>query len=585
MSTKCPNEWKERYFGLVVDNFTTKSKFPALIDIILDKFAFHHIVDSPETATEITKHLNFDSLPGEINFFALNLIDCMESSPDNQQTYDDFLNRITFDPKFRNIFQYISKQFHMYEPVEACHIIESWEKSFHYYYEDGAVVVLKSSPDKETINLFRRRKDLLEISGAKQHDVRELSCRLETVMKELNEATESFQQHFNMITELNTLKYDVNATRRQIEAMEKNVHEQKLTVDKNEAKIQELNQSVTRLKEELTLPLLTEEEEDSTKMYTNGIAEKYKELQDVIDRIKELKTKRSLLKEHEQSLRNRQNELENQSSLYSTHVDELNLHEQEMGRLDDELSLSNQSLTSLRQVKLELNQQIQAAKQEIKDLNEKKRLAAEKQKQSLERMETLKIQQNTLSTELDKLVKEIACRDQTITNADIISMNEEDVNNQLQLARYHLKTYAETSNFDVNLLDKFKNDRKMLQKRRDELKAFEGKIESALNQAVTKISESIKNTFTGLSEWFSKMFARLVPEYQARLELNENPEASYSSSRFCGMETIISEGDKHFDEITNLQKIIVAVAIVFSLQHLNPSPFYLFDAIEDVRNI
>lgn len=583
MSTKCPTELKERYFGLVVDNFTTQNELPPLIDIILDKFAFHHIVDSPETATKITKHLNSDSLPGEINFFALNLIDCIESSPDNQ-IHDEFLNQITFDPKFRNIFRYISKQFNLYEPVEACHVIESWENSFHYFYEDGAMVNLKATPATETIKSFRRRKDLLEIFQAKKHDVRALTYRLETAMNELNETTKTYQQHFNIITEVNMLKYDVNATRRQIEAMEKKVQDQKMTMKEHEAKIQELNQSVARLEEELKMPMLTEEEEDSTKMYTNGIAEKNKQLQEHIDQIRELETKRSVLKEHEQTLRNRQNEVEKQSSLYSTNVGELDHQAQEMDRLDDELSLSNQSLTSLRQEKLELNQQIQAAKQQIKDLNEKKRLAVEKQKQSLERMETLKIQQNTLSTELDKLVTEIACRDQTITNADIISMNEEDVNNQLQLARYHLKTYAETSNFDVNLLDKFKTDRRMLQKRRNELTIFEGKIETALNQAETKISESIENTFTGLSEWFSKMFARFVPEYRARLELKDNPDASDSSSRFCGMETIISEGETQIDDITSLQKIIVGVAIVLTLQHLNPSPFYLFDSIEEVRN-
>lgn len=584
MSTKCPAELKERYFGLVVDNFTTQNELPAMMDIILDKFAFHHIVDSPKTATEITKHLDSDSLPGENNFFALNLIDCMESNSDNQ-TDDEFLNRITFNPKFRNIFRYISKQFDIYEPVEACHVIESWENSFHYYYEDGAVVTLKASPAKETIKSFRCRQDLLEIFGAKKHDVLALTCRLETATNELNEATKTIQQHFNIITELNALKYDVNATRRQIEVMENKVQDQKQTVEKHEAKIQELNQSVTRLEQELKLPLLTEEEDDSTKMYTNGIAETNKQLQELIDQIKELETKRSVLKEHEQTLRNRQNELEDQSSLYSTHVGELHFQEQEMDRLSDELSLSNQSLTSLRQEKLEMNQRIQAAKQEIKALNEKKRLVGEKQKESLDRMETLKIQKNTLSTELDKLVTEIACRDQTITNADIISMNEGDVNNQLQLARYHLKTYAETNSFDVNLLDTFKEDRKKLQKRRDEFSTLEGIFETALNQAETKVSESIKNTFTGLSEWFSKMFARFVPEYRARLELNENPEASDSSSRFCRMETIISDGEKQLDEITNLQKIIVAVAIVFSLQHLNPSPFYLFDSIEEVKNL
>lgn len=581
MSTKCPNELNERYFGLVVDNFTAQKELPAMIDIILDKFAFHHIVDSPETANEITKHINSDSLPGEINFFALNLIDCIESN----QTNDDFLNRITFDSKFHSIFQYISKQFDIYDPVEACHVIESWENSFHYYYQEGAVVTLKISPATETIKSFRRRKELLEIFGAKQHDVRTLNCRLETAMNELNEATKTFQQHFNMITELNTLKCDVNSTRRQIDAMEKKIQAQKLALEQHETKIQELNQSVARLEDELKLPLLTEEEEDSTKMYINSIAEKNQQIQELIDQIKELETKRSVLKEHEQTLRNRQNELENQSSLYSTHVGELDLQEQEMDRLDDQLSVSSQSLTSLRQEKFELNQHILAAKQEIKDLNEKKRLAGEKQKQSLERMEMLKIQQNTLCTELDKLLKEIACRDQTITNADIMSMNEEDVNNQLQLARYHLKTYAETSSFDVNLLDKFKKDRKMLQKRRDELKHFEGKIETALNQAETKISESIKNTFTGLSEWFSKMFVKFLPEYQARLELNENPEALDSSSRFCRIETIISDGETTFDDITKFQKVIVAVAIVFSLQHLNPSPFYLFDSIEEVMNI
>lgn len=585
INAKCPDELKQRYFGMVIDNFQSVNSSETVFDY---QWAFYHIVDKPQTATEILDRFNKESMNGEIRFLALSICDKIEY--DDATAAEGALKAITYDSKYHKVFLYIhqnsDRQRLFHERVlETLHI--STDFFYEYFSEEGALTAIQKWPVERAIELYHKRNDVIEISEALKHDLRDTVHRLETATKKLEETQQLFEQQQQIMVEIQKLKHILDSTDRQIDSSEKKIQTKTQMLEKHEAMIQELNKSKDDLEEELKLPLLSISEEESANMYLTAIQEKKHQQQLVIDRIKELETKRSYLEEHEQTLRRRYSQLEEESTVYSNHVDELEYQESEIERFDDKLSLSSSQMSAIQKEKSKMNQQINELKQEIQNLNEKKRVATEQQSESYRRMDTMKIQKKALSTELDKLIKETACCDQTITNTDIIDMTENDVNCELSIARHQLKTFGETSHFDLDLLSKFANDKKQFHRRREELIRIEKKIVAAMEKVDADIDASIASTFNDLSEWFSKIFTKIVSNGQATMELVES-ESVPGEIRYTGLDVVFANQSglmkRTFNDLPGPDKAVVALVIILSLQRLNPSQFYLFDHIDEVTN-
>lgn len=591
IETKCPVKLKQCYFGLIVDNFKCDDAIQSTISLRFDQMAFYHVVDTPQTATEIITRFNNDSNAGEIHFFALSIFDRLECNENEPMTVDDdgnggVLNDISFDPKFKNVFKFIYKETNVNGITDE--LSQSFD-DFDYFFKDGAMCPKPTA--LHAIEYYHSRKQSVEMFEALKHDLRDNNLRLETASKCFAEAQLKLEQIQNVQTEYQTLKHKIESTKRQIEMYEKKIQAKKLHLDGIDAKIQELTKALNNFNEELKLPFLTMDENESVNLCSTTIEQKKHEQQLIIDRIKDIKSKRAYLKEHENTLRRRYSELEEQSTIFSNHVDEVEYQEQQCSQINDQLNMSSSQLSALQSEKVKMNEEIAEIKREMQHLNDKKRIATDKQAALYRQMNTLKIQKKTLTTERDKLISQSVCRNQTITNTDIIDMSETDVNCELNIARHQLKTFSKTNNFDLDLLTKFTTEKKELHRRRAELMRFEEKIVIALNKVDSEVDVAILNSFKDLSDWFTKIYLKFDCNRMMRMELIKSDilpdllvHGEEFASKYAGLNVTLvnDEQSKQFADFSQLEKTIVALVFILSIQRTNPSPFYLFDCIDEV---
>lgn len=117
-------------------------------------------------------------------------------------------------------------------------------------------------------------------------------------------------------------------------------------------------------------------------------------------------------------------------------------------------------------------------------------------------------------------------------------------------------------------------------------------------------SEAIQVTFQQVSQHFSDVFSRLVPNGRANLMMRtaESSDDSQSSSLGSvrrtgpsGIESVVGVGIRvsftgspaemrDMQQLSGGQKSIVALAFIFAIQKCDPASFYLFDEIDQASD-
>jgi structural maintenance of chromosome 3 (chondroitin sulfate proteoglycan 6) len=136
-----------------------------------------------------------------------------------------------------------------------------------------------------------------------------------------------------------------------------------------------------------------------------------------------------------------------------------------------------------------------------------------------------------------------------------------------------------------------------LQARHNELQSSAQSITEFISVLDQRKDEAIMRTFEQVKENFEKVFERLCPSGFAKLvlvrdeEVNE-PEVKRAKSKtsaavpFIGIGIKASFASKSADEglligqLSGGQKSLLALALIFAIQLVDPAPFYLFDEID-----
>jgi structural maintenance of chromosome 3 (chondroitin sulfate proteoglycan 6) len=98
--------------------------------------------------------------------------------------------------------------------------------------------------------------------------------------------------------------------------------------------------------------------------------------------------------------------------------------------------------------------------------------------------------------------------------------------------------------------------------------------------------------FKGVSKFFAEVFSELVPGGRASLVMLKSGETNGDAARsvagskiqYTGVAmkvTFTTTGEAYLlQQLSGGQKSIVALALIFAIQRLDPAPFYLFDEID-----
>lgn len=599
MQRKASNELKSGYFGLVIESFECDhSSVQNSLPKLMGEFLFYHIVDTPQTATRIISAFNSANLPGEVNFFVLSVLENCDS------VESDILAQLSFDAKFKAVFQKI-----LCEKPSKCDEFElpSNETSLQVSQVDSAFTEqnetlddTETNSDVSFLDLYHKEQQLADMEEATRYEISENSYRMESTVSQISTTNKTLDKQQHTVSRIQQIQSSMAEITQKINSAEMYVQMKQTELAKHEAKVRDLTESIEHNETEMTLELLTEQEVRAVQSVQTEIVEKKMQLQQVNAVIKELQDKRDNISEyHDNSLMSRFSHLEEQSMIHVNNTSELN--RQSQLQLESQ-EIEQQALRTLAVVRAQIAQlqsDFESAKKLLVELEQQKLKIEGMQQFAFRELEHTQIHRQSLITELNRLRAQKPYDATEIHNPDIIDMTEEDIDNNLSIARYQLKTYDNTNSFDMNLLDTFKRDRHNFMQRRKDLSNMEHKITQLMEKLEANIKTSVKNTFDKLAKRFSANFVKFVPNGCGRLHLVEQSNSQLhgnseivlkdgieSTSDAIGLNIFarFEQEEKSFNNLFGQERRVAALVFIISMQQLCPMPFYLFECIEEVIN-
>lgn len=593
---KASNGFEQRYFGRVIDNFTCDDPImQQSLPNIMGEYLFYHIVDSPETATQIMSSLNAGDFPGEFNFFVLDIIDRCDFDK------HDMVSRVSFDAKFQKIFEKICCSL----PPKVVDLenvsndpLSQVTSDSSFIERNGVLISMNIDTHINSIELYQQQKELVDMDEATQYELSETSYRMISTIEQINETSGLLKQQHQTMSHLQKMQCAIAQTTQAINLCERHIQIKKADLQKHEAKVNELTESKDCYENEMKLSLLTEQESQSIESIQNEIIAKNVQLHLVASEMNDLKKRREFISDYfENSLMSRYSVLAEHSMIHSNNASELNLRKEELVQSKERQRQTDANLIENQNELMRLRGKHLEKKLILRELEQQKIKIEGMQPLLFAELNKMNAQQQNCIAVLHRLRAQKPYDATQIHNPDIVDMSEEEVNNHLNIARHQLKTYDNSNSFDMNVLKTFSNDRENFMRRRVELSQLESKIRLVMKKIEASMETSFQKTFHDLAKRFSKIFVRFVSNGSATLHLIKEENGQIGSVVPTGNEIVKSkmqeavglnimarfgETAESFDSLFGSERRLVALVFIISMQQLCITPFYLFDCVDEV---
>ncbi|MHA1149915.1 MAG: chromosome segregation protein SMC [Promethearchaeota archaeon] len=379
----------------------------------------------------------------------------------------------------------------------------------------------------------------------KQHELEEFgseTSEIERELKQISNQIEKAEEQLEKIDqEINSWKKRESQIRQKISLLKDNDFTNKISnlrkdIDCSEKKKMKLDLEITRIETQL------EQIQNSQAM----------EIEEAIENTnKDLKSytkEQENLKYELERLRNRTKELE------------------------AEFREKNQIIADYYNKKEEVLKQQTALKVEIEDLKSNihpKRI----------KINTLEINKNNIETQKEELEKQLDVKEEEIEKiSEFLKLSQKDLSEIIDNC-IKIKAQLEPVNMRaIKKYDKIKNRYDDLINKHEIVIEERIAIKEFIEKVELEKKKTFMNTFNGINNHFKNIFAKLSPEGDAKLAL-ENEEDPFAG----GIKMLARPGGKRMTTTQSLsggEKTLTVIALVLGIQMYVPSPYYILDEID-----
>ena len=613
-SVKKVMEQKDRekgIIGVVADIIKVDKKYETAIETALGGNIQNIVTDDEETAKRMIAFLK-QTKAGRATFLPLTSTTHPQDFKNPEALKEKGVigmadELVTIDKKYKNVAKAMLGRIVVVDHVDnAVKIARKFDYGVRMVTLEGELLVpggaISGGAFKNNSNLLGRRRE-----------IEELEAKVKKFLKEIDEILE-----------------DIEKTKAERSKMRLSLEEDKAALQKKFIEQNTARLNVLKAKErkdeasEGSMELKAEEREIESQIQEIKVSKQ--EIQ------KELEDSETLEKNVEQQIRKFQAELEEkrrEESDQSAHVSEWDVevekmlqqqgfHQQNVDRIDGEiarftgelqeveegLKLSGEDTTKKEQDILEIQQTIAASHTtqsdtEIKlkeDIARKEELTA-KQKNFFTDREALAEKMTGLDKEVYRLNAQKekfqeALENQInymwdeyeITLSDAASMRDEEMTDlsamkkEISALKDQIKKLGDVN---VNAIEDYKNLMErygFLKTQHDDLVEAEKTLEGIIVELDAAMRKQFNEKFAEISKEFDKVFKELFGGGKGTLELMEDEDILEA-----GIRIIAQPPGKKLQNMMQLsggEKALTAIALLFAIQNLKPSPFCLLDEIE-----
>jgi structural maintenance of chromosome 3 (chondroitin sulfate proteoglycan 6) len=263
--------------------------------------------------------------------------------------------------------------------------------------------------------------------------------------------------------------------------------------------------------------------------------------------------------------------------------------------LRTQLSHSKLEFASFQNSLTELEAKCKGFETEQADLESRSGTAKDEETALLKRLEEDKSKAETMFSQRAMLVQKKADAERKIRELGSLpadfdkyrSIPNGTLLKKLKRTNEGLKAFAHVNKKALDQFLNFTEQREVLRKRREELESGAAAIRQLIESLDHRKDADILRTFKGVSKYFVEVFSELVPSGKASLVMLKSSggeAAAPGRISYSGVAMKVSfsaAGEAYLlQQLSGGQKSIVALALIFAIQRLDPAPFYLFDEID-----
>ena len=604
-------EQEKGIVGVVADIIKVDKKYETAIETALGGNIQNIVTDDEETAKRMIGYLK-QTKAGRATFLPLTSITHPQEFKNPESLKEKGVlgmadELVHVDEKYRNVAKAMLGRIVVVDQVDnAVRIARKFDYGIRMVTLEGELLVpggaISGGAFKNNSNLLGRRREMEEMEARVKKYLKEVDILLQEIEDtkaernklrlSLEEDKASLQKKF---IEQNTARLNViKAKERKEEASESS-----LELKNEEREIESQIQEIRLSKEEISREL---QDSETLEKQTEG---KIKECQVLLDE------KRSEESENLAGVNALEVEVEKM-------LQQQGFHQQNVDRINAELERSKSELSEIEEGLLgntgdieqkennirQIEETIQAShtsqsdteKQLQEDITKKEELSA-KQKNFFKDREALSEKMAGLDKEVYRLnAQREKLQDMTesqinymwdeyeITLSDAAGMRNEELND-LPAMKRDISTLKDQikklGDVNVNAIEDYKNLMErysFLKTQHDDLIEAEKTLEDIITELDTAMRKQFHEKFGEISREFDKVFKEMFGGGKGTLELMEDEDILEA-----GIRIIAQPPGKKLQNMMQLsggEKALTAIALLFAIQNLKPSPFCLLDEIE-----
>ncbi|MGI5947561.1 MAG: chromosome segregation protein SMC [Lachnospiraceae bacterium] len=597
--------------GVVADLITAEKKYEVAIETALGGSIQNIVTDSEETAKTLIEYLKKNKF-GRATFLPLTSIGNRSTfNQDRALTEKGVLGLanqlVKADKQYEGLLKYLLGRVVVVDTIDnAIALSRKYQYSLRIVTLEGELLNAGGSMTggafKNTSNLLGRKREIEEL---------EHSCK--TVLEEIDKANENLVFQEELLKGLNeeleenrknkqSLYLDQNTIRlgiRQLEAKKTEIAESAsdmVTEHRQlEEQVREITSSRMRLMEETSRLEAQGEKNQEEIQNLSGVLETYRQKREILAKdlsavqmeTAGLQQKDNFLKENIRRVQEEIRKVKEELSGLTEGSGESGLviqgKEEEIARIEKEMKDGEQLLETL--------------KEEILSLSQEKEETARRQKGFFDKREELSRQVSGLDKDLFRLQGQKEKLEERMESCAAYMWNEyeltyttaEELRDENQTSIPEMKKDIEgmkaqikgLGNVNVNAIEDYKevSERyEFLKTQHDDLVTAEQTLIQIIEELDTGMRRQFEQQFALIRKEFDKVFKELFGGGRGTLELMEGEDILEA-----GIQIISQPPGKKLQNMMQLsggEKALTAIALLFAIQNLKPSPFCLLDEIE-----
>ena len=597
--------------GVVADIITVEEKYEIAIETALGGNIQNIVTDDEETAKKMIRFLK-DNRAGRATFLPLTSI----TNPQEFKNPEALKEKgaigmadelVHTDEKYRNVAKAMLGRIMVVDDVDnAVRIARKFDYGIRMVTLEGELLVpggaISGGAFKNNSNLLGRRREIEDL----EKKIQKLKIAIDSLNQEI-EDTKAGRNKMRMDLEMlksdiqrksieqNTARISITQARERMAEDEQSFESMKQEQKEIDAQILEIKNGKEAIQAELRK---SEELEKSTQEhileFQKCLEGKRKEESAVASQVTEWELKMERMMQTQKFHQSNVDRIEGEKERYVMELEEI---QEALSRNVLDVEEKEKSIQQIRETieasyDAETNSQIR-----LKEDMERKELLNGKQKTFFNTREELSLRMNDLDKEVyrlnaqkERLEESIESQinymweEYEITLKDAASIRDENMTDlpAMKKSISGLKDeIKKLGNVNVNAIEEYKSLMEryiFLKTQHDDLVEAEKTLEGIIAELDAAMRKQFTEKFAEIAREFDKVFKELFGGGKGTLELMEEEDLLEA-----GIRIIAQPPGKKLQNMMQLsggEKALTAIALLFAIQNLKPSPFCLLDEIE-----